>query len=165
MATNALRTVKLKNMPLDEFNKFSIWSINHYAEELLLSKQSDSMEKALQEAENDFNEILPNGLSTKNNYLMVIVNENDEEVGVIWYNIDGSKIFVCDFVVFEKYRRCNYGYMALEQLEKITEKENKKAIMLHVFSYNIPALNLYKKFGFIVEQEKENGSIFMQKKS
>ncbi|HOD92756.1 MAG TPA: GNAT family N-acetyltransferase [Clostridia bacterium] len=164
MTTNASRTVKLHNMQIDEFDKFSKWSINDYAEELLLAKQSSSKEKALQKAENEFNEILPYGLETKDNYLMMIVNESDEDVGVIWYLINGNMVFICDFVIFEKYRRCKYGYMTLEQLEIIAIKDDKESIMLHVFSYNTPAIGLYKKFGFIIVQEKDNGSIYMQKK-
>lgn len=165
MTANIESSVKFRNMNSDEFKRFTEWSINHYAEELLLSKQYDTPEKALQKSKCDFYTLLSNGFNTKDNFLMVVVNDKHEDVGIIWYNInENGIIFICDLVVFENYRRRNYGYMTLAQLEIIASEISADAITLHVFSYNTPALNLYKKFGFVIDQEQKNGDIFMRKK-
>lgn len=157
------QSVLLRGMDSDEFARFSEWSVSHYAEELLESGQAVSHSEALRIGTSDFNGILPDGFRTPDHSFKVIVNERQENVGFLWYGkTEEGAVFIFDFAVWEKYRRRSYGLRALEALETIAAAEHAKALTLYVFACNMPALSLYRKFGFETEKETDGG-IFMRK--
>ncbi|WP_310145463.1 GNAT family N-acetyltransferase [Paenibacillus amylolyticus] len=149
-------------MSENEFEKFKEWSVNDYAEDLIKSKMSSDKEAAYQIAQKEFNEILPKGLSTENNFLYVIVNQSLEEVGFIWYEKENTSGFICDFLITQNYRNKGYGFQTMKWIEKDAKDKGMSKLRLSVFKFNEPACNLYNKLNYkIVEDNEEN--VIMEK--
>lgn len=55
-----------------------------------------------------------------------------------------------DFLVYEPYRRCGYGWQALQALEQNVRALGLDTIGLHVFGHNHAARALYEKAGYEV---------------
>lgn len=143
--------IKLVKMNKEEFNDYMKKSINNYAKELAKSgvyKKEDCQK----ESENTFNSILSDGLNTKEQNLMNIVNDNNEKIGIIWYGPkgkpDSDEAFIYDFSIDEKYRGKGYGKKSIGLMEREAKNQNFNKISLHVFGHNKRAINLYKKTGF-----------------
>ena len=89
---------------------------------------------------------------------------NDEKIGYLYYSEIYDRIEINDFYIEDKYKRKGYGSLLLE---KLIEKE--KPITLEVNENNLPAISLYKKYGF-KEVAKRKGyysgidAILMEKK-
>lgn len=78
----------------------------------------------------------------------IIAKLNNEIVGFggIWKAVDD--IHITDIVVKKNFRGQKIGSILLEQLISLAKKQNITSITLEVNSTNIPAQNLYEKFGF-----------------
>ena len=78
----------------------------------------------------------------------IIAKLNNEIVGFggIWKAVDD--IHITDIVVKKNFRRQKIGSILLEQLISLAKQQNITSITLEVNSNNIPAQNLYEKFGF-----------------
>lgn len=153
--------ITLREMTNDDFARFREWSINDYAVDLIKSEMTNK-ENAYITAEKEFNELLPMGLLTVDNYLYFIVNENSEDVGFVWYLSEGIAGFVCDFWVKESYRNKGYGFQTMKMIEKDAIERGINKVSLNVFKYNKPACNLYIKLDYmVVEDNKE--SMIMEK--
>ena len=79
-------------------------------------------------------------------YIVAKLNNKIVGFGGIWKAVDD--IHITDIVVKKSRRRQNIGTILLEQLIILAKKENITSITLEVNSTNIPAQNLYEKFGF-----------------
>lgn len=113
--------VKLRKMNVQEFDAFYTHSINDYAKDLM-KEQEVAFEDALYQAKTEFSKMLPDGLDTRNNALMVIEDlAAGRTVGVIWYlyeTTDGiNQVFLSDFVIKEEERRKGYATAALQEME------------------------------------------------
>lgn len=113
-----------------------------------------SANEALQRAQKEFDELLPNGLQTENHYLYSIVDATSgDQVGILWFAVreHGAKreAFVYDIEVFERFRRHGYAAGAFSALEERASELGLTAISLHVFGSNAPARALYEKLGFV----------------
>jgi RimJ/RimL family protein N-acetyltransferase len=149
--------LKVINMSENEFQKFKEWSVNDYANDLIKSKMSTDNEEAYKRAEKEFNDILPMGLSTENNFLYVMIDENAENVGFIWYEKEDASGFICDFLIKENYRNKGYGLETMKWIQQDAKDKGMKKLRLSVFKFNEPACNLYKKLNYnVVEDNDEN---------
>lgn len=152
--------IRFREMNDDEFDKFAEWDILAYSKDLIKSGLS-SEENALENAKKSFNELLPQGKYTKDNYIYVVVNSDNEGVGFIWYQKYKEDIaFICDFLILEKFRKQGYGKQTLLLLEKEAKEKGLNKILLNVFKYNKPAFSLYKSLEYkIRDQKNENISM------
>lgn len=101
--------IKFRKMSDAEFDKFAEWDILDYSKDLIKAGLS-SEENALEDAKKSFNELLPQGKCTKDNYIYVIVNNDNESLGFIWYQKYKEDIaFICYFLILEKFRKQGYG--------------------------------------------------------
>ena len=74
----------------------------------------------------------------------------------IYYN---KKVSYLDHLcVDKKYRNNDIGYKLIEEFGKVAKKKGAEYIKLNAFENNIPAVSLYKKYGF------EEHSIYYIKK-
>ncbi len=90
----------------------------------------------------------------KNNIVYLIKN-NNEIVGSIGYEIKApDHAYISGLVINPKFQGLGIGREALRQL--LEKLNNFKRIDLVTHPDNIPALNLYKSFGFTIESWKEN---------
>ena len=101
----------------------------------------------------------------------VIVAENEKHiVGYILFNqiLDEAEIY--KIVVLKDFRKKQIAFKIFEFLLNELKKNNVKKIFLEVRKNNIPAINLYKKCGFINIREivdyynnpKENGIMMLK---
>ena len=154
--------IRFREMSDDEFDKFVEWDILSYSKDLIKSGLS-SEENSLENAKKSFNELLPQGRYTKNNYIYVVVNSDNEGVGFIWYQKYKEDIaFICDFLILEKFRKQGYGKQTLLLVEKEAKEKGLNKILLNVFKYNKPAFSLYKSLEYKIRDE-ENENISMLK--
>jgi ribosomal protein S18 acetylase RimI-like enzyme len=112
-------------------------------------------EGALQRAYEDFDDSLPQGLATPENFLYDIVETNaGAVVGVIWLAVlvkDGLKTaFVYDIEVKPEFRRRGYARAAFSSLEPLVRSLGLSSIGLHVFGNNHGAQALYRSLGYEV---------------
>lgn len=154
--------IRFKEMSDDEFDKFAEWSISDYSQDLIKSGRC-SKEKAFESAKKGFNEILPQGKYTKDNFIYVVVNSENDDVGLIWYvKYTESEAFIYDFLIFEKFRKKGYGKQTLLLVEEEVKEKGFNRIGLNVFKFNKPAFSLYKCLGYKIFNE-DSGSIYMVK--
>jgi len=146
---------------LDDFFKYKRNSIDEYAQDLIVSGKS-TVSGACKDAANEFNEILPNGLETPNQFLNHIVNAQGENVGFIWFECEENDMFIVDFAIQQNQRKKGFGKNALHELERIAREKGITKISLHVFEYNTVALAMYGSMGYLVNA-REPGSCYMQK--
>lgn len=89
------------------------------------------------------------------NNIIYFIQNNDEIVGSIQYEIKNlDYVSISGLIVSSKFQGRGIGSEAFEQiLEKI---KDLKRIDLVTHPDNIPALKLYKTFGFVVESRVED---------
>lgn len=145
--------VRLRKMSLQEFETFREYSTNSYAKDLMLD-QNISSESALKQAIAEFSCMLPEGVKTKDNSLMMIEDENSQKtVGIIWYLYEiteGIKqVFLNDFIIYEEERRKRYATAALSEMVHNATKVGCRQSTIYVWKHNLPGVNLYTKCGYV----------------
>ena len=145
--------VQLIPMNKADYERFLDWAVSDYAQEKVRAG-TWKPEDARQLAEGAFESLLPEGLSSPNQYLYVLVDETlDRHLGFLWYGLrDGEGepfAALYEVVIFEAYRRQGYGSGSLRALEEQVKKSGVSKIVLHVFGHNEPARALYRKLGYV----------------
>ncbi len=156
--------MKFRKLTNAEFVKYKDFSVKDYASDLIKSKQ-ETQENALSKSIFEFESILPNGMDTNNNYLYMIINNHQEEVGLLWYgnNFEDMSVgFVFDIIIFENFRNQGFGYKTMKLLEEEAFSKQIKYIELNVFKHNRVAYNLYAKLGYMVKEDFD-GNMTMRK--
>ena len=154
-------SVKIRKMTEDEFSYVYQWSVEQNTKELMKElhmSEEDAAKKTMEEV----SEMLPDGINTSNNYLMSIIEaESGEMVGFIWTlheMTDGRKqCFICDFAVWESYRRKRYGIKTLCLMEKMAIESGCQEIVLFVGDHNYAAKTMYEKCGYKVLRQQDYG--------
>lgn len=149
--------IKFRDMTDDDFNKFLEGSVLSYSKDLVKSGMY-SEEAAFENSKKQFNELLPQGNYTKDHFLYIIENSENEGLGHIWYEKYENKVaFICNFLILEKFRKKGYGKQALLLVEEDAKSKGFDKIFLHVFRFNDPAISLYKSLGYKVIKEESGG--------
>lgn len=109
--------------------------------------------EAQEKAQQDYNELLPDGLGTKGHRLWTAY-DGDVEVGVLWLQVeqksDGLHAFGYDFEVRPELRRKGYGRAIMRAAEKVCRELGVVSVGLSVFGSNLGARTLYEQMGFEV---------------
>jgi RimJ/RimL family protein N-acetyltransferase len=113
--------VRLIPMTATDFQAYLEEDIERYAQERVRVGDWHASE-ALQKSHEEHQQLLPDGLATKNHHLLSIEDEAiGSKVGVIWFTIYDKQLqplaFVYDFLIYEQFRRRGYGEQALLALE------------------------------------------------
>ena len=103
----------------------------------------------------------------EDNIFESIVAERDSEViGMALYYMTystwkGRMLYLEDFVVKESERKLGIGKLLFDEVIKIAK--SKKAVLLkwQVLDWNDPAIQFYKKYDTIFENEWLNGKLFL----
>ncbi|MGF3102922.1 GNAT family N-acetyltransferase [Rossellomorea sp. DUT-2] len=144
----------IRLQPMQDY-EYTLWiqeSIKEYAEEKTKAGNFQK-ETSLEQAEKEFNQLLPDGLKSKDHYLFTLIDgENQEDVGTLWINVqeDGKEAFIYDIKIHESKRGRGYGKEALKSLDSYAREKDISKISLHVFGHNKVALSLYQNTGFEV---------------
>ena len=159
-------SVTIRAMTPDEFRHFYQWSIEQQAAELMKERHI-SYEAAIQAAAKEVDEMLPDGLHTKHNYLMTITEApRGESAGFLWtlheYTAGKKQSFLCDFAIWESKRRRGYGAAALQLMEKQAIDAGCQESVLFVSDDNAAARALYEKCGYQVLRQSGCGKYMMK---
>ena len=101
----------------------------------------------------EFERLLPNGLSTPDNFLYEIWDEEaGTSAGFLWFAVlgkdDGRLGYISYIGVRPEFRRRGHATAALALIEKMAQAMELPAIALHVFAFNSEAQALYRSVGF-----------------
>jgi ribosomal protein S18 acetylase RimI-like enzyme len=145
--------LQLVLMTETEFQAYRAADIAEYAQEHVKAGRWRP-EESLHLAEQEFNDLLPDGLATPNQYLFSLKDEAlGTQVGRLWFAVrdEGSKptAFVFNIVIFEAFRRHGYGTQAMQTLEEKVRELGLSTISLHVFGHNHIARAMYEKLGYV----------------
>ena len=144
--------VRLIPMTATDFQAYLEEDTERYAQERVRAGDWHPSE-ALQKSREEHQQLLPDGLATRNHYLFSIEDEAlGAKVGVIWFAIDDRQLqplaFVYDFLIYEEFRRRGYGQLALLALEAKAKEPGIDKIALQVFAHHRIARAVYEKSGF-----------------
>ncbi|UII58297.1 GNAT family N-acetyltransferase (plasmid) [Cytobacillus spongiae] len=144
--------ITLQPMKDSDFEHWIQGSIKEYAEE---KTKAGNFQKdtSMDQAENEFNQLLPDGLHTKDHFLFTLLDDkNQDNVGTLWINVneDSRELFIYDIKIYEDKRGQGYGKGALKALDTFAAEQGIPKISLHVFGHNKIALSLYENSGFEV---------------
>jgi ribosomal protein S18 acetylase RimI-like enzyme len=119
--------------------------------------------EALQKAEKEFQQLLPEGVYSKNQTLYSIKDDQaDLTIGMIWFAVRGQaprlSAFIYDFRIDEQFRNRGYGKQTLSALDEKVKELGIDTISLHVFGHNQTAIAVYQKAGY------EITNLYMEKK-
>lgn len=159
--------VQLREMSKDEFKIFFENSIFDYANDLMKSSNI-TMDEVRIQAQGEFEEMLPNGLETKDNVLRIIVDVAEQKtVGIIWYLFemtdDIKQVFLSDFIIKEEERRKGYASAALIEMERDARKNGCVESIIYIWKHNPSGINLYTKCGYVAFRELDDG-MYMKKR-
>jgi ribosomal protein S18 acetylase RimI-like enzyme len=142
--------VQLVPMTENEFKAYLQPAIAEYAQDHVKGGRW-SPEEAQQKAEEEYHQVIPEGLATKDNYFFTI-KDGDQPVGMLWFAIKRrgpkSLAYVYDVKVDDAYRRRGYGSQAFLALEEKVRDLGLYSISLHVFGHNLAARQMYQKLGY-----------------
>ena len=108
-----------------------------------------SAEEALERSKKEFEQLLPEGVNSQDQFLFSIVDETDDnKISLLWVQVKDQKAFIYDFIIDESSRGKGYGKQALVALDEKLKSIEVQSVGLHVFGDNITAQELYKKMGY-----------------
>ena len=157
--------LELKPMNQDIYNNYIKNAIQQYASELSKSRGID-IDEAIQLTNNEFDALLPDGLKSKNQFLYKIINDENENIGIMWFSTESNhgdnEAFLYDIEINKEYRGKGYGRESMKLLESKIKEFNLGSICLHVFLRNEIACTLYNKIGY-QEIKRGKAGVLMRK--
>ncbi len=162
---DSLKQISLKRMNSDEFKVYSKWSAKAYAEHLIKSGDERFRFKALRAAKSEFRDVFPYGADSVDNYLYIVIDEDDEKIGVIGYQkspFEENAAFVTENVIKEEYRGQGYGKSAFVKIQEDAREKGFSKMVLNVFKHTPVSYAMYEKNGFKVIED-HGGSAIMEK--
>ena len=147
--------VRLIPMSEDDFETYLDITVPDYAAQNIRAGYW-AEEGALERSRKAYDNLLPQGVKTENNYLFRIqIEESGEKIGFLWLKHEAPRPhgFIYDIRLDEAQRGRGYGKQAMLALEELAKGLNLETIGLHVFTHNANAMNLYKRLGYEVTQE------------
>lgn len=142
--------VKLVKMLQSEFEPYLERGIHEYAADHVRNGNWTA-EESLEKSRKQFQELLPEGVNSKDQFLYSIIDEaTNNKMGLLWVQVKGQNAFIYDFLIDEAFRGKGFGKQALTAMDEELKSMNVKSVGLHVFGDNVNAQELYKKMGFEV---------------
>ncbi len=142
----------LRPMRAEAYEAYLQAAISSYADDNVAAGRWP-VDGAWERSRTDFQDSLPQGLATPNNYLFEIwAQSNGPIVGYLWFaevTQHGLRsAYVYDLEVKPEHRHQGYAEAAFKALEVLVAKLGLSRIGLHVFGHNIGAQALYAKLGY-----------------
>ena len=142
----------LTPMTQREFLAFAEEAVPAFAADKIASGHW-SPDEALELSRKSFEELLPHGLASPDNFLFTIRDPvNQVNVGMVWIAVQeraGKRIaYVYDVIVQPEHQRKGHAMRAFLALESEVQKLGLSGIALNVFGHNAGAHALYVKLGY-----------------
>lgn len=141
----------LAPMSDEQFSVFAKATIADYAAEKVSSGQW-AEDRSLELSRKNFEELLPQGLKTPENYLYSVLDEHAATVGALWIGVKefaGRRAaYVYDIWIAPDCRRRGHATRALLAAEDEARRLGFSGIGLHVFGHNVAAQALYEALGY-----------------
>ena len=139
-------------MNAEEFAAYLERAIPKFAQDKVASGQW-SKASSLELSRQGYDELLPKGLATPENFLFTLREAATQVVvGALWYAIQkraGQRIaYVYDVLVEPQHRHMGYATQAFQALEAEVRSLGLCGVALHVFGHNEAAQALYAKLGY-----------------
>ncbi len=134
-----------------EFTILLKQSIKMYAEDLLRVKEFPDFKAARNGAKTEVYSYIKNETNKENDRVYYLFNENNINVGYIWFKIEPQyNISVLLYIfIFPKFRRYGYAKQAMHLFEKESRQAGMAQTHLVVFLDNDKALPMYQKLGYV----------------
>ncbi len=136
-------------MDLKNYEKYIIGNLKVYAAEKVKAGTWKA-EEALDLAQKENKQLLPEGLETKGSYFYTL-SIDERIIGYLWFaknQMNQSDAFIYDFAIEPEFQNKGFGTQALEQIFIEAKKLGFEKISLHVFGSNQRAIHVYHKLGF-----------------
>jgi ribosomal protein S18 acetylase RimI-like enzyme len=146
--------IRLRPMRDEEWNAWRERTVAEYAGEKVRNK-AFTHEKALSQAEQETDALLPDGLRTAGHHLFVAEDAGTAtRVGYLWFgprlgDPDPEVAWLYDIFVEEADRGQGIGRAMLELLEAEARAAGHRRVELNVFGDNAPAQHLYESAGYV----------------
>ncbi len=141
----------LRPITEDEYRVWLEEVIPEYAADKVTAGQWPEA-SALELSRKEYEELLPAGRNTENNYLYTVLNPKDQPVGTVWFAAQerGAQrvAYVYDVTIAAEHRRQGHAFRALQELEVEVARLGLDGLALHVFGHNQSARALYVKLGY-----------------
>ena len=140
--------VTLEPLQQEDFEPYLERGIREYAADHVRNGNWVA-EGALERSKKEFEQLLPEGVHSSNQFLYSIVDAvNGNKIGWLWVQVKDKKAFIYDFLIDELFRGKGYGKQALMAMDEKLKAMNVESVGLHVFGDNITAQELYKTMGY-----------------
>ncbi len=144
----------------EEFFRFEEWEIESYANALIRSK-TESKDDALCISAEELEEMLPDGLSTEDNYFLTALDSEQNEIGFVWYSeTDVDEVFLSELFVYDEFKKEGLEEAVLSEFEKVC---GASLIRLHVFDCDKEQIKLFKNAGYEEYAHNPPASTYMKK--
>jgi ribosomal protein S18 acetylase RimI-like enzyme len=145
--------VSLRPMTPEEFGPYEDADAHRYAEGMVKAG-CWSADGAFKRAKEAHARLLPEGLKTEDQFLLVIeAPQAPRPVGVAWLSVNRETApptgFIYDLLIHEPFRRTSFGRQAMLALEAKARDLGLASLSLHVFQDNTPARTLYSSLGYL----------------
>lgn len=154
--------IHFSKMTRQDVMDYKEWAIDSYADDLFKTG-SYSIDEAKETSLKEFSDLFKEGIVDDANHINNIYIDQ-VKIGFVWYRvIENDVVWICDFLVYDNHRNKGYAKASLAQLEEEAKKMKLTTIGLHVFGFNVEAISLYEKCGYIKHKESTEESIYMSK--
>ena len=145
--------IELIPMEEGEYQPFAERVIAAYADGKIIAGEYDP-DEARELASAEFHRLLPEGLATEKNHLLMVTSAEDLRVGELWFaerQMGKQKIaMILHLYIKETERRHGYAKQSLLAVELLARQYHCEELCLHVFGHNIAARKLYENLGYSV---------------
>lgn len=139
--------INLRVMTESEYDIFLVRSITEFAKG---KEEAEGItpKAAMELSTRTFAELLPEGLSTPDNYLYSYTLEA-KVVGNVWFAKRGDGCFIYELYLEENLRGKGLGKQLMALIDEEAKGLGFKTIRLHVFAHNKVAIKLYENTGYV----------------
>ena len=143
--------LRLVPMTEGDFATYMASAVREYADSHIRAGDV-APEDALVHAQKDYDELLPDGLHSKDQYLFTVTHDALGAIGMAWFQVrertTGKSAYLFDMRIREDLRGHGYGRQTLQLIESTSRELGAQRIGLNVFGYNVVARSLYEKMGY-----------------
>lgn len=131
---------------------------------LILIKELAVYEKAPNEVVVTIDQMENWGFGSEKIFDFFVLLKDDEIIGLALYYYKystwkGKCVFLEDIIITESERKNGYGKLLFDEVVKVAKREGVERMEWQVLEWNTPAIQFYKKYNAIMDDEWINGKL------